>query len=425
MDCNASPSAPAASGSNIEANIRRAHGTHAPRLRSDESWIEVSSRPSSSSLSSVADEIITEGLRVQHDSNLLRRRTRKRANDHIHTYGNRQSYAGTSSQEEYEESESESDRIMTSSNEALPRSPLRHEWRPTGPQFTLSSASSDNAYASEDADDNENATAIGLRRGEEYFTPQPNVFSHPPTASRASSQQQSTNSYFSERPVRPSQRGSYATREQHSPYNAISPSHQADHDAALRASLSTLLSCAAAARGLPKSNQQALQASTRPVTSNRVDPTSIGLIPESAVYGSPAKPATQSSQKSAESSAVASPDKTKRKVTSSTAQRSNSKDRRTTKKARKTSANWTPATMEDVNPTLLTWFVGAGVVVLISALSFSAGYITGREHGRAEAIELGMGAGEVGRCGKEAMVAGAGRGLRRLRWTDAASSMVS
>jgi hypothetical protein len=79
--------------------------------------------------------------------------------------------------------------------------------------------------------------------------------------------------------------------------------------------------------------------------------------------------------------------------------------------------------MEDVNPTLLTWFVGAGVVVLVSALSFSAGYITGKEAGRAEVLEFGFGAGEAGRCGKEAMMAGASRGLRRLRWTDAASSI--
>jgi hypothetical protein len=81
--------------------------------------------------------------------------------------------------------------------------------------------------------------------------------------------------------------------------------------------------------------------------------------------------------------------------------------------------------MEEVNPTLLTWFVGAGVVVLVSALSFSAGYITGREAGRAEFLEMGLGAGEAGRCGKEVMVAGAGRGLRRIQWTDAASSIVA
>jgi hypothetical protein len=67
--------------------------------------------------------------------------------------------------------------------------------------------------------------------------------------------------------------------------------------------------------------------------------------------------------------------------------------------------------MEEVNPTLMTWFVGASVVVLVSALSFSAGYITGKEAGRAEVLELGVGAGKTG-CGKRAMVAGAGRSLR-------------
>jgi hypothetical protein len=77
--------------------------------------------------------------------------------------------------------------------------------------------------------------------------------------------------------------------------------------------------------------------------------------------------------------------------------------------------------MEDVNPTLLTWFVGAGVVVLVSALSFSAGYITGKEAGRAEVLDFGMGASEAGACGKEAMLAG--RGMRRQWLTDAASSI--
>jgi hypothetical protein len=377
-----------------------------------ESWVEVSSRPSSSSLSSAADEIITDGLRVQHDSNLLRRRRLRRPGGSTLAQGARQPTTGTSSQEEYEESESESDRIMTSSNEAIMPSPLQNEWRPTNAQFTFSSASSEN-------DDDENATAIGVRRGEHCFTPQPNAFSHPPSANRTSNQEQSANSYFAQRPSRPSQRNSYPTREQHSPFNVISPSHQADHDAALRASLSTLLSCAAAARGLPKA-KQTTEARTRQVVSNRVDPMSIGLMPESAVYGaSAAKQTTETTSRGAEAGS-STPDKAKRKVATATTQRSSSKDRRVTKKVRRTSSNWTPATMEEVNPTLLTWFVGAGVVVLVSALSFSAGYMAGREAGQAEVLELY--GGETGSCGKEAMI-GAGRGLRRLRWTDAASSI--
>jgi hypothetical protein len=80
--------------------------------------------------------------------------------------------------------------------------------------------------------------------------------------------------------------------------------------------------------------------------------------------------------------------------------------------------------MDDVSPTLMTWVVSAGVVVLVSAISFSAGYVTGKEAGRAEVLgELGAGVTEAGRCGRDAMVEGAGRGLRRLRWTDAASSI--
>src|ERR1700712_4401632 len=39
-----------------------------------ESWIDISSQPSSYSLSSISDEIVTTGLRVQHDSHLRRRR---------------------------------------------------------------------------------------------------------------------------------------------------------------------------------------------------------------------------------------------------------------------------------------------------------------------------------------------------------------
>jgi len=204
----------------------------------------------------------------------------------------------------------------------------------------------------------------------------------------------------------------------------ISPSYQADHDAALRASLSTLLSCAAAARGLSKTDRPAIEPRSRPGPSNRVDPTTIGFVPESAVFGEPTRTAAAQTEspnsRLAGTGSLTNFDKSKRKATTSTQQRSSSKDRRATKKARKSSSNWTPATMDEVSPTLLTWFVGAGVVVLVSALTFSAGYVAGREAGRTEVLEFGP---EAGRCGKEAMVAGAGRGLRRLRWTDAASSI--
>jgi hypothetical protein len=78
--------------------------------------------------------------------------------------------------------------------------------------------------------------------------------------------------------------------------------------------------------------------------------------------------------------------------------------------------------MEDISPTLLTWVVGAGVLVLVSAISFSAGYVTGREAGHAE---MAAGMSEVGAnvrgCGKDLAAKGSGLGLRR--WTGAAAGV--
>ncbi|KAF2436426.1 hypothetical protein EJ08DRAFT_644779 [Tothia fuscella] len=397
-----------------------------PRARSDESWVEVSSQPSSSSLSSVADEIITDGLRVQYDSNARRRRIQRRSTMDNRHVAPRNFNRGGSSQEEYEESESESDRVMTSSNEALQRSPLGEEWRPPASRFTASSASSGDAHASgNEGDDDENATAVGVSRGNPCFTPQPNAF----TQQSTTRPQQDNSSYFPQRPARPApHRHSYAGREEHSPYNMISPSYQADHDAALRASLSTLLSCAAAARGLPKSGKAGTELQTRGGPSNRINATSIGMVPESAVFGSSNVRPTQAGQSPGSSPSIGpdAADKSKRKATtgSTTPPRSSSKDRRAAKKVKRTSSNWTPATMEEVSPTLLTWVVSAGVVVLVSAISFSAGYVVGKEAGHVEAL-AGMGAdvSDTGRaCGRDA-IKGAGRGLQRLRLADAASSI--
>ena len=66
--------------------------------------------------------------------------------------------------------------------------------------------------------------------------------------------------------------------------------------------------------------------------------------------------------------------------------------------------------LEDtISPTLLTWVVSAGVVVIVSAISFSAGYAMGKEVGKTDVGVLGPSEGSSG--GKEAV-----RSLRRLRW---------
>ncbi|KAF2846798.1 hypothetical protein T440DRAFT_521405 [Plenodomus tracheiphilus IPT5] len=380
------------------------------RQHSEESWIEIGSRPSSSSLSSATDEIITTGLTVQHDSNLHRRNRRLRASNQFQVgTGHRITAAGggNSSQEEYEESESESDRVLSSSTEGIGPSPLRQEVGGAS-RSPLSVASSETMSEREDDDeDDENATAVNYPRStRREFQPRPNAFSHSNEPQPIRSQ--SGTVYTPRRNARPSSQRQHSY-PQHSPYNALAPNYQPDHDEALRASLSTLLSAAAAVRGLPKPGQPR---TGPPPSSTRLDPTTLRMVPESVALGEtseePSSPRTASSCPT---------DKSKRKASppGSAGTRSSSKDRRGVKKARKTGP-----LIEEISPTLLTWVVSAGVVVLVSALSFSAGYVVGKEAGHAEVLgQMGAAGGEAGRCGKEAAAGlkGTGLGLRKLRWS--------
>jgi len=119
-------------------------------------------------------------------------------------------------------------------------------------------------------------------------------------------------------------------------------------------------------------------------------------------------------------------DKAKRKAAPPPGARSTSRERRASKKARRASST-APWLVEDVSPTLLTWVVSAGVVVLVSALSFSAGYVVGREAGRAEAAagvaEFGSGVRDAGRCGRDYVLEHGGAGLKKLRWAGATTSV--
>ena len=65
--------------------------------------------------------------------------------------------------------------------------------------------------------------------------------------------------------------------------------------------------------------------------------------------------------------------------------------------------------LASITPTLMTWVVGAGVVVLFSAISFSAGYALGREVGRVEAMS-----GGAIPCSRE-VEGGINRGLGGIR----------
>ena len=374
-----------------------------------ESWIEVSSQPSSSSLSSAAaDDAGPTGVRVQYDNHGRRRRRLGRNEPLPRGVAVRRASVAGSSQEEYEESESESDRIMTSSNEAL--EPNLSEGINSPPGLTTS-ASEETSSNAED-DDDENATALGVLTNEPVFTPQPNAFSHPPQSynTRHTRSLETRTSYFPAHRTSSHRRpaaSSYPSRVRtsHTPYNMLAPSHTADHDAALRASLSTLLSCA---RALPKRDTHSTQPS-----SNQVEPSTLRLIPESAITGQhspPALPPRPSVRHRTSATSLSSNDKGKRKA-------STSKDRsHRDSRSKKRRAN-SPGREQQISPTLMTWVVSAGVVVLFSAISFSAGYVVGREVGR---FEAGAVSGREGiGCGKEV-----GRGLRRLRWGGSSGGVI-
>ena len=423
-----------------------------------DSWIELGSQPSTSSLSSIGanDEIITTGLRIQRQQHPQHSRRRRRRGQHIfvpqdidivYPHRHSQQHPG-SSQDEYDESESEDDRVMSSSNEDLRRA-RDMPYLPRG-----SSASEVPMSSDDEDDDDDNLTALGARSNNAEFVPQPNAFSHPP-ASQSDARAGETQGYsygsraYDSRPGLPMQRSSRSNvrasarrqrhgqnQQQHSPYNIISPSYQADHDAALRASLSTLLSCAAAARGLPKNDAQASSPADRNGTGRAADPHGFRLVPESVAMGDdepgpiPSRPSTHHASEShspriqpPQPSPLRTSSKTRRKASPSkdrAGQPSAKRSRRTTT----TSADPNASSSSLISPTLMTWVISAGVVVLFSAISFSAGYVLGREVGRIEGGQFygpggSMGGGERtgANCGKEAVRGG----LRRLKWIGGGS----
>ncbi|PNY20415.1 Uncharacterized protein TCAP_07418, partial [Tolypocladium capitatum] len=380
-----------------------------PRRRFDESWVEVSSQPSSSSLSSIGDEIVTTGLRVAGPHNRRRRlpdsaRSLPQQNTIIHA-------AGTSSQEEYDESESEDDQLMTSSTENMRRPPEE---------------ANDDSDA--DSDDVDNATALGRVSDRPVFQPQPNAFSHP----QHQRPQRSHSATYAMPPhphggfTRPSFSQRSQTRVHRGGVNFMSPSSaREDNDAALRASLTTLLSCAAAARGLPKTKEEA---QVRRLGGDGVGPSNqpmeLRLVPESELMedAGPAQPGPipsphtrRSPARSPSRADGASTDKPKRVGSAGRSPRATKKKKTATVVA------------DDalISPTLLTWAVSAGVVVLVSVVGFGAGYVIGREVGRQEALSASVsGVNETTQCGRE-VIRSSGGGLRRLRWGAVGKSIVA
>ena len=337
---------------------------------STDSWIEIPSRPSSSSLSSTSNDIVTTGLQIRPRDERLSRQPH--ISSRLTASQPRSTSTAGSSQDEYEESESDSDRVLSSSNEDISQD--------------------------ETADDDDTSTALGTGNTDKVFTPQPNAFTHPPSAQQGPI----PDSYFPAAPgftqERPSNERTITQRsyqrQNQSRYRAHASSYQPDHDAALRASLTTLLSCAAAVR--PKGPDARPAA---PTSRPSAQATALRLVPESELEN-PTRPRSRR---------TSSPKQTKRKS------RESSKERHA-KKFRPAKAAM--AGEELISPTLASWMISAGVVLVFSAISFSAGYAWGREVGRIES-EMGL---TSGNCSREALRS-SGSGLRRLRWTSAASTI--
>ncbi|KAH9909306.1 hypothetical protein F4778DRAFT_768205 [Xylariomycetidae sp. FL2044] len=438
------------------ANFLESH-----QLTITESWVEVSSHPSSSSVSSIGDEIVTTGLQVGSSSyGPRRRRLHPQSYAHLNlpqqtvTSAQATQPGTSSSQEEYEESESEEDRVLTSSTEYFP-APNAIRTTPLRQVYHAQPIEADSSE--EEDDDDENATALG-RRPPEPFRPQPNAFSHPPShlTHRHSTSGPIPSHYHHHNNSRPTLSQRSHTRIDRRTPSFTSPSYQADNDAALRASLTTLLSCAAAARGRSKdgpekelSEHATAAAAATTAAPGGSQPVGLRLVPESELMAptrssprvggssrSPTATTTNSTSSPREIGRAGSADKIKRAATPTLP--SGGRSPRATKK-KKTSSSSIAAdgkgeeallggggSSSSSSTTLLTWVVSAGVVVLVSVVGFGAGYVIGREVGRQEGMaglsSIGGGSGggvgaAAGSCGREVMRSSGGGGtLRRFQW---------
>lgn len=375
------------------------------QLTSSESWVELSSQPSSSSLSSVGEDIVTTGLQVGGPYH--RRRRVQSAARSVPLQRSMTRTADLSSQDEEEESESDDDHVLSSSAENM---------RVSGQDVVDSSDA--------DSDDGDNATTLGMAPDPSVFRPQPNAFSHP-----LGQRSMSHNAAYPPHPHDEVRRSSFSHRQQQGRVyrggpNFMSTSAREDNDAALRASLTTLLSCAAAARGLPKTEEEAARhRNARGAVRPSNQPMELHLVQESELMTETNKAKTTSTQPRQTFTGPArfgtqTPESPKR---SSSAGRS---PRMPKKKRTATAA--TPDETTLVSPTVLTWVVSAGVVVLVSVVGFGAGYIIGREVGRQEAQDaFAASVGGVNDTAGHEVMRSSGSGLRRLKWGSVGRSIVA
>lgn len=347
------------------------------RLRGYDSWIDIPSHSSSQSQSPVNNEIVTTGLRIQQESNIQSRRRAVSRSSPINI-----ETQGTSSQEEYEESESDEDHILTSSNEHFETNSL----------IALSSRDVDL-----DSDQDEISKQLPRKAINPKSLSDPQFNSHQMPTDQC---RDAIESFLS--PCSTNIQPSYSSRKfSHLHLHR----HPADHDAALRASLTTLLSIgAAAARGLPNR-----ETNTRRniVSRDREFKDSIDLrfVPESELM-SPSQPQSPPNLKSTNNS---------QRQTAFTGK--NKHMMNSMEKSKAASKNPLVSQENNFSSTFLTWAVSAGVLVIISVVGFGVGYVIGREVGRQETL-AGIDSSALANnstYGKGALRSSSG-GLHRFKW---------
>ncbi|KKF92867.1 hypothetical protein CFO_g4783 [Ceratocystis platani] len=455
--------------------------------RNDESWVEISSEPSSS-LSSVADEIVTTGLRIgstsnqsacpPHGPNARRRRSapviRHPCQDISESSRPSSLRRGTAHDFEASGSEEEA-HILASSSET---GPLKEHGATAGrggpvgsaavvtfsptPQIaalpmsdhaaTESESESESAsdFAASDDDENENDTAEtgAPSTTPVIFRPQPNAFNSAPVPVPAPAP---AGAITRRRPTHPHNTPLLTQRRGSAPASAShfrSPTFRVDNDAALRASLNTLLSCAAAARGFGRDSPVSRGVSTasqdpllRP-SGAPTHPMNLQIVPESELMresddeahlldGSRALSSAKLAMAPPAASGTSSSSASSRRQSLGNTADASTRTRRQTSATRAHKKRRTPgptatspftsaattsgADTSLLSPTALTWVVSAGVVVLFSVVGFGAGYVIGREVGRQETLALasaGLKGGDAAACSVEV---GSG-GLRHFRW---------
>ena len=404
-----------------------------------DSWIEVSSQPSDDTYSS-ADEILSDGLTLNPASrgSNIRQRKRKLRRNEILPGRTETSKVYDHSADDLSEVE-----IVEGSLSSGPGSSIGELPQPEDFESSSSAAGEEDEGISSEGDIEEEEEDTGTMLGIGYRN-DGRIHNHQRISERYSTHSvsefhrtlESHNPSYSFLRHRNSHSGGSSGRQMHSHLRSETKEH---HDEVLMASLSTLLSCAAAARGLPKVSQQGASSPgvgpsrVTTMSSSRVQLDTLHLVPDQ-IMSEPHKSPTEISPKektittNTTTGAAVSADHTVRSrrprspsPTNTTSRDSSKKPTTTTASKKRSSSTNKPrtrsssprrrtsrltSTLSSTDASLLTLAVSAGAVIILSAISFSAGYVLGKEVGKTE-VEAVVGS-VVGRTGSVAQRGGRG-----------------